>query len=143
MAHGESAERPEANHNDNPTSVLGQGDRIYGLIPVLEALRAGQRPIDSITIAEGARHDRLRYLLMLAKQANVPVHRVPRINLDRALKETAHQGVVARTASARYRDADELLDLLADANPGDYGIRDTAEDGFLPPIEPLPTVDGG
>ena len=26
--------------------------------------------------------------------------------------------------------------LLAGANPGDYGIRDTAEDGILPPIEP-------
>jgi hypothetical protein len=36
-----------------------------------------------------------------------------------------------------------LVLLLAGANPGDYGIRDTAEDGFLPPIEPLPTVDGG
>jgi 23S rRNA (guanosine2251-2'-O)-methyltransferase len=73
----------------------GQGDKIYGLIPVLEALRAGQRAIDSITIAEGARHGRLRDLLALAKQANVPVHRVPRISLDRSLKETMHQGVVA------------------------------------------------
>jgi Copper transport outer membrane protein, MctB len=35
-----------------------------------------------------------------------------------------------------------LVLLLAGANPGDYGTRDTAEDGFLPPIEPLPTVDG-
>ena len=26
--------------------------------------------------------------------------------------------------------------LLAGANPGNYGIRDTAEDGILPPIEP-------
>ena len=36
-----------------------------------------------------------------------------------------------------------LVLLLAGASPGDYGVRDTAEDGFLPPIEPLPTVDGG
>jgi hypothetical protein len=28
--------------------------------------------------------------------------------------------------------------LLAGAEPGDYGVRDTAEDGILPPIEPLP-----
>ncbi len=90
-----------------------RGDKIYGLIPVLEALRAGQRAIDSITIAEGARHERLRDLLLLAKQANVPIHRVPRISLDRALKEITHQGVVARTAAARYQDADELLELVA------------------------------
>ncbi|HET6646570.1 MAG TPA: 23S rRNA (guanosine(2251)-2'-O)-methyltransferase RlmB [Pyrinomonadaceae bacterium] len=88
-------------------------DKIYGLIPVLEALRSGQRSIDSITIAEGARHDRMRDLLALAKKANVPVHRVPRVSLDRALKEITHQGVVARTAAARYQDADELLEAVA------------------------------
>ena len=31
-----------------------------------------------------------------------------------------------------------LILLLAEADPGDYGVRDTAEDGILPPIEPLP-----
>lgn len=31
-----------------------------------------------------------------------------------------------------------LVLLLADADPGDYGVRDTADDGILPPIEPLP-----
>jgi len=39
-----------------------------------------------------------------------------------------------------------LVLLLAGADPGDYGIRETAGDGILPPIEPLPavtTVDGG
>ncbi|MFN2512174.1 MAG: 23S rRNA (guanosine(2251)-2'-O)-methyltransferase RlmB [Pyrinomonadaceae bacterium] len=92
---------------------VSRDDKIYGLIPVLEALRAGHRAIDSIAIAEGARHERLRDLLTLAKQANVPVHRVPRISLDRSLKETTHQGVVARTAAARYTDADELLEFVA------------------------------
>ena len=32
-----------------------------------------------------------------------------------------------------------LVLLLADARPGDYGVRDTA-DGILPPIEPLPAA---
>jgi Copper transport outer membrane protein, MctB len=32
--------------------------------------------------------------------------------------------------------------LLAGADPGDYGVRDTAEDGILPPIEPLPPPSG-
>ena len=37
-----------------------------------------------------------------------------------------------------------LILLLGGAEPGDYGIRDTAEDGILPPIEPLPaSVAGG
>ena len=33
-----------------------------------------------------------------------------------------------------------LILLLAGADPGDYGVRDTAEDGILPPIEPLPAA---
>ena len=36
-----------------------------------------------------------------------------------------------------------LLLLLSGADPGDYGVRDTAEDGILPPIEPLPAPTGG
>ncbi|MBA2331324.1 MAG: copper transporter [Actinobacteria bacterium] len=36
-----------------------------------------------------------------------------------------------------------LILLLGGANPGDYGIRDTAEDGILPPIEPLPALVAG
>ena len=36
-----------------------------------------------------------------------------------------------------------LVLLLSGADPGDYGVRDTAEDGILPPIEPLPAPTGG
>jgi hypothetical protein len=32
-----------------------------------------------------------------------------------------------------------LVLLLAEADPGDYGVRDTAKKGILPPIEPLPS----
>jgi 23S rRNA (guanosine2251-2'-O)-methyltransferase len=85
---------------------------IYGLIPVLEALRGGQKQLEHITIAEGARHERLRELLELAKAARVPVHRSPRFALDRAMPGVTHQGIIAKTAAAKYRDAGELLDEL-------------------------------
>lgn len=88
-------------------------DTIYGLLPVVEAMRAGQRQIEKITVVEGARDARVRELLKLAKEAGVPVHRVPRAILDRALPGTKHQGVAARTAAARYRDAEDLVDKLA------------------------------
>ncbi len=35
-----------------------------------------------------------------------------------------------------------LVLLLGDADPGDYGVRDTAKSGILPPIEPLPAPSG-
>src|SRR2546421_365165 len=40
---------------------------LYGVAPVLEALRAGTRTIDRITVAEGARHHRLRELIASAR----------------------------------------------------------------------------
>ena len=87
-------------------------DVIYGPNAVLEALRAGKRQIEAITILESARPDRLKSLLDLAREKGVPVHRVPRLDLDRSLGDVRHQGVVARIAAARYADADELLDQL-------------------------------
>ncbi|HUQ23363.1 MAG TPA: copper transporter [Gaiellaceae bacterium] len=35
-----------------------------------------------------------------------------------------------------------LVLLLGDADPGDYGVRDTAKSGILPPIEPVPAPGG-
>ncbi len=86
---------------------------IYGLIPVLEALRSDQRQLQQITIAEGARHARLKELLELAKVSRVPLHRAPRLALDRALPGLTHQGVMARTAASGYYDAEELLERIA------------------------------
>src|SRR5215203_6963923 len=85
-------------------------DVVYGPNAVLEALRAGKRQIETITILESARPDRLKSLLDLAREKGVPVHRVPRLDLDRTLGDVRHQGVIARVAAARYADADELLD---------------------------------
>src|ERR1700752_1125958 len=87
-------------------------DLIYGPNAVLEALRAGKRQIETITILESARPDRLKSLIELAREKGVPVHRVPRLDLDRSLGDVRHQGVVARIAAARYADAEEFLDQL-------------------------------
>ncbi|HEY6231699.1 MAG TPA: 23S rRNA (guanosine(2251)-2'-O)-methyltransferase RlmB [Pyrinomonadaceae bacterium] len=116
----------EAEHRADDTSL------IYGLIPVLEALRAGNKKLEQITIVEGARHERLRELLERARQARVVVHRAPRFALDRALPGVNHQGVIARTAAAAYRDAEELLDELSTqagtANPPLVLALDAVED---------------
>jgi 23S rRNA (guanosine2251-2'-O)-methyltransferase len=105
----------DSRDNDESDQVLSNAETniIYGLIPVLEALRSGHKQVEQITIAEGARHERLRELLELAKQDRVPVHRAPKYTLDRSLPGMTHQGVIAKTAAAKYRDADELLEELA------------------------------
>lgn len=97
-------ERPAANENA----------QLYGVAPVLEALRAGNRAIERVTIAEGVRHHRLRELIEEARRAGVPVRYAPRVDLAHAVGAGAnHQGVVATVAAASYADADELLEALA------------------------------
>jgi 23S rRNA (guanosine2251-2'-O)-methyltransferase len=93
-------------------SITDSSNLIYGVNAVVEALRAGTRQIESVTVLESARPDRLKSLIELARQKGVPVHRVPRLDLDRSMGELRHQGVVARIAAARYADADQLIDQL-------------------------------
>jgi 23S rRNA (guanosine2251-2'-O)-methyltransferase len=113
---GDGRPRESRNDRDSNSKIqvgqIGGSNQIYGLIPVLEALRAGSKRLEQITIAEGARHERMRELLDLARHACVPVHRAPKFALDRALPGVTHQGVIARTAAATYRDAEELLEQL-------------------------------
>ncbi|HEX7998605.1 MAG TPA: 23S rRNA (guanosine(2251)-2'-O)-methyltransferase RlmB [Pyrinomonadaceae bacterium] len=107
-------ERPRRPPTEAAAPATSAPMRLYGVAPVLEALRANQRPLEQITIAEGAHHFRLRELLELAHRLNVPVRRAPRAELERAVgPEVNHQGVVAAVAAARYADTDELLDSLA------------------------------
>ncbi|MDQ5835605.1 MAG: 23S rRNA (guanosine(2251)-2'-O)-methyltransferase RlmB [Acidobacteriota bacterium] len=93
--------------------VAGDGAHVFGVQPVLEALRAGARPVERITLAEGAHESRLREILEIARYADIPVRRVPRAELQRIAAGANHQGVVATIAAAHYTHADELLDALA------------------------------
>ncbi|HEX5706856.1 MAG TPA: 23S rRNA (guanosine(2251)-2'-O)-methyltransferase RlmB [Pyrinomonadaceae bacterium] len=86
---------------------------MYGVLPVIEALRAGSRPVERVTIAEGAHESRLKELLELARERGVPVRRAPRAELQRLSAGANHQGVVAQVGAAHYRAAEELLDALS------------------------------
>lgn len=110
-----SPRRPNQHNREaaEPNSPAQQ-NVIYGVNAVVEALRAGKRQVESITILQSARIERLKTLLDLAREKNVPVQRVPRLDLDRTLGEARHQGVMARIAAAHYTDADDLLEELAE-----------------------------
>ncbi len=95
---------------------------LYGLNAVMEALRAGKRQIESIAVLDSGRPERLRPLFELAREHKVPVHRVPRIDLDRNLGEVRHQGVMARIAAATYANSDELLASLETRDQADPAL---------------------
>lgn len=86
---------------------------IYGVLPVLEALRAGARRIDRILVAEGARDSRLREVFEAARRARVPIRHEPRVSLDRISHNANHQGVIAVTSAATFADADDLLNKVS------------------------------
>lgn len=87
---------------------------IYGLNPVLEALRAGR--VRRLRV--GPRADRrIDETVALAKTSGVPVERVDAQALDRLARGGAHQGVVAELASVRDHSVQDLVALAAPEPP--------------------------
>lgn len=82
---------------------------IFGINPVLEALRAGR--VTSIRVSARG-DDRLTALVRLAEEQGVAVRRVAAADLDRAVRSGAHarhQGVVAETAEAARVGVEDLV----------------------------------
>ena len=94
-------------------------DVLYGLHPVEEALRAGARQIDHVSVARERKDPRLERVLELCRAAGVSVHTEPREQLTRLAKTDTHQGVVA---FLRRRELLTLEDLL-EAPVGPSGYR--------------------
>ena len=79
---------------------------IYGINPVLEALKAGR----VVRLKVGARHDtRLQQVLSLAASRHVPVDRVDPGALDRASRNGVHQGIVAELTAPRDLSLEDLV----------------------------------
>ena len=80
--------------------------QIFGINPVLEALRAGR--VRRLRVS--ARSDRrMDEIVALAATRGVPIDRVDPHALDRAAKGGVHQGVVADVDAARDHAIDELV----------------------------------
>ena len=72
---------------------------IYGIHPVLEALRAGRRKFHRIFLSPGAVSSRrLEKLSKLASSLHIPVENTSGLMLDRLAQSDRHQGVVARVS---------------------------------------------
>ena len=105
-------ERGNSISANSPLSTL-HSPLIFGVLPVLEALRAENRRIEKIFVADGAKEKRLFEILDLAQRKGVQYQKIPRENFSRYVENGAnHQGVFAFVAAADYVDADELLDEI-------------------------------
>jgi len=102
---------------------------IFGALPVLEALRAKNRRIEKILIADGAHEKRLQEIYDLAKDNGVRFEKTARQNLSKFVAEDVnHQGVVAFVAAADYADAEKLFDEITSKENSLSLILDGVED---------------
>ena len=87
---------------------------IYGLNPILEALRAGR--VHRLKV--GARADRrVEEAIAIARKKGVPVDRVEPAALERAARGGAHQGIVADVEAPRDYAVTDLVAAAAPAAP--------------------------
>jgi 23S rRNA (guanosine2251-2'-O)-methyltransferase len=86
---------------------------VYGINPVLEALRTGRVKELRVAMASGSARkepgDRLRQLLAIAADQGVRVRRVPPDALERDARRGVHQGVVAEVADVETYGVAELV----------------------------------
>lgn len=90
-----------------------QRDKIFGINPVTEALRAG-RPVQRLLIAEQRKTDRdVQELIRLAKGNDVEVRITTREALNREAPKALHQGVIAVASAREYATLDDILQIPA------------------------------
>ncbi len=90
---------------------------IYGLGPVIEALRSRRRPISRLLLATGATPSRLVELQEMARRERIPIERRARTELDALTQRANHQGIVALLApskKAHYVASEEILEGAGD-----------------------------
>jgi 23S rRNA (guanosine2251-2'-O)-methyltransferase len=103
---GEREDRPAKPEKKGAGSAV-----IFGVLPVLEALRANPRRIEKILVAEGAREHRLAEIVEISRLNGIQRNTVSREELARSVENGVnHQGIVAFAAAADYTPADEILD---------------------------------
>ncbi|MGI8986921.1 MAG: TrmH family RNA methyltransferase, partial [Nocardioidaceae bacterium] len=87
---------------------------VAGRNPVVEALRA-RVPVTTVYFAEHTeRDDRLREILRISADLNLPMLGVSRIELDRLTDRAVHQGVALKVPTYGYAHPDDLVQLARD-----------------------------
>ncbi len=81
-----------------------KGDLIYGLRPVVEALRSKRREVHEVLDSVGDKE-----ISSEAAVRGVPVKRVPRDRVEELARGGVHQGVVARVGPYPYSGLEEIL----------------------------------
>jgi 23S rRNA (guanosine2251-2'-O)-methyltransferase len=120
---------------------------IYGLNPVLEAIRSHPDRIHYVGVAR-EQGGKMQRVMGEAKKAGVPVRMLPAEQLDRLANRGVHNGVVADVSEGAYVDFDDALEsaafiLILDGitDPQNLGAILRVADGFGVDLVVLPQHD--
>src|SRR5688500_2189755 len=122
---------------------------IYGLNPVMEAIRAEPDRIRYVGISR-EHGSKLQKVVAEAKRAGVAVRQLPAEQVDRLAGRGVHNGVIAAVSAAAHVDFDDVLDrettsfvLLLDGitDPQNLGAILRVADGFGVDLVVLPEHD--
>ncbi|MBP6624974.1 MAG: 23S rRNA (guanosine(2251)-2'-O)-methyltransferase RlmB [Chitinophagaceae bacterium] len=107
---------------------------IYGRNPVLEALQ-NKKPIDRILMHHTISGENIGDIIRLAKEANVPIVRVPMEKLNTMVRG-AHQGIIAYGAIVDYTPIQDVISHLYDQGKNPLlllldGITDVRNTGAI------------
>ncbi len=105
----EKTPRDPKPRDQRPSGTLEEAV-IYGINPVLEALRA--KRLNKVYLAPGRGGPEVDEIRVNARQQRATVQTVPREVLDRMAKTAKHQGVVGLLSAQSYADLDEILERV-------------------------------
>ena len=72
-------------------------DMIYGIHPVMEALKSKKRNVTQLYVSDSkAGHRAVEEIIRLAKRANARIDRIDNKTLDRLTRNANHQGIMAK-----------------------------------------------
>ena len=98
-----------------PRKKVSDSEWVAGRNSVVEALRA-RVPVSTLFLAEHTeRDDRLREILRIGADRNLPMSEVSRLELDRLTDRAVHQGVAAKVPAYEYAHPDDLVQAAVDA----------------------------
>ncbi len=82
---------------------------IPGFHGVRDNLIRGKIKIEELWIAEGKKSGRIREILRIASERNIPIHYKKATHLSNLFPDIAHQGIVALAEGFSYSDLDHII----------------------------------
>jgi 23S rRNA (guanosine2251-2'-O)-methyltransferase len=111
-----SAQVATRREHARPRKKPTDNEWVAGRNSVVEALRA-RVPVTTLYFAEHTeRDDRLREILRIGADLNLPMSEVSRLELDRLTDRAVHQGVAAKVPAYEYAHPDDLVQAAEDAS---------------------------